>query len=345
MDRMIRTAQRWPMWARVMLTVVAVIVAYLVQVPLEREIPGEPFLLFSLVVICAALAFGSIAGFVAVGLSTLLLIPFFDPFGSWRLTRVWDLINIELYAILGAGCVFAVTRLRDSLIATSETNEALERADKSRSLLLRETTHGVANNFAAVVALLSMKSRSVEDIRARRTLDEAVEQVRVMARVHRRLRAHDHHVSLDGAAYLHELCKDLEDMVSGRPLVIECDADSRPLYMQQAVLLGLIVNELVTNAVKHAFPDGRAGRVRVSLKALTGELRLSVEDDGVGFGNGTWNGTDMGQGQELVRGLAHELDGNLEIESTARGSSIRLRFPLTTPGASTTSVQSAAFLH
>jgi two-component sensor histidine kinase len=66
-------------------------------------------------------------------------------------------------------------------MALSETNESLARLDENRSLLLRETAHGVANNFATVAALLSMRSTSVDDVKAKRSLDEAVEQVKVMA--------------------------------------------------------------------------------------------------------------------------------------------------------------------
>jgi two-component system, sensor histidine kinase PdtaS len=339
MDLVIRAIERWPLWVRIVVTAAAVTMAYLVQIPLEREIPGEPFLLFSLVVICTTLTFGSNAGYIAVGLSTLLLIPFFDPHGAFALTRAWDLINIELYAIVAAGCVFGFARLRDTLIAASETKEVLERLDKSRSLLLRETAHGVANNFATVAALLSMKSVSVNDVEAKRTLDEAVEQVKVMARVHRRLRAREQDVSLDSAAYTRELCQDLEEMARGRPIAIECEADSRPLCMQQAVLLGLIVNELVTNAMKHAFPDGRAGRIRVRLKVFDTQLRLSVDDDGVGFGRRPYSSTAMGHGQELVRGLTNELEGYLEFESTTSGTSFRLTFPLAGLGPSTLEFQ------
>jgi two-component sensor histidine kinase len=118
-------------------------------------------------------------------------------------------------------------------------------------------------------------------------------------------------------------------MAHGRPIVIECEADSLPLCMHQAVLLGLILNELVTNAVKHAFPGGRAGRIRVRLEALDSRLRLSVEDDGVGIDGSSWTGAGAGQGQALVLGLAHELEGNLELRSTASGSSFHLTFPAT----------------
>jgi two-component sensor histidine kinase len=202
--------------------------------------------------------------------------------------------------------------------------------------------------FATVAALLSMRSISVDDIEARRSLDEAVEQVKVMARAHRRLRARDQDVSLDSAAYIRELCDDLEEMAHGRPIAIECEADSLPLNMHQAVLLGLILNELVTNAVKHAFPGGRAGRIRVHLEALDTRLRLSVEDDGVGIDGSSRTGADTGQGQALVLGLAHELEGNLELRSTTSGSSFRLTFPATsrightsTPGTASLGQQQA----
>ena len=327
MDWLIPRAHHWPFWWRVAVTAVAVFITYLVQIPLEHQVPGEPFLLFSLVVISATLAFGLQAGFLAVALSTLLSFPFFEPHGSFSLVRASDLVCIELYAILGVGCVFAFSRLGKRLMSLSETNETLAQLDKSRSLLLRETAHGVANNFATVAALLSLRSISVDDVQARRSLDEAVEQVKVMARVHRRLRARDHDVSLDSAAYVRELCDDLEEMTRGRPIMIECEAVSLPVCMHEAVLMGLILNELITNAVKHAFPDGRAGHIRVRLDALDTRLRLSVKDDGVGVDRGAWNGADTGQGQALVLGLAHELQGSLDLKSATTGSSFSVTFP------------------
>src|SRR5262245_18948769 len=102
MDRRIQATQHWPLWWRISVTATAVISAYLIQIPLDRHVPGEPFLLFSLVVICATLAFGSHAGLGAVGLSTLLSLPFFEPYGHLSLIHATDLISVELYAVLGA---------------------------------------------------------------------------------------------------------------------------------------------------------------------------------------------------------------------------------------------------
>src|SRR5262245_36139134 len=111
MDRKIQATQHWPWWWRLAVTAAAVFIAYLVQIPLEHQIPGEPFLLFFLIVVFVTLSFGSLAGAIAVALSTLLSLHFFEPHGSFSLTLAVDLISVELYALLGAGCVFAFSRL------------------------------------------------------------------------------------------------------------------------------------------------------------------------------------------------------------------------------------------
>lgn len=319
--------QRWPLWRRLAMTGLAFSLVHLLQVPLEREIPGEPFLLFVLVVLVTALAFGTRVALVGVGLSTLLSLYFFEPFNTLAIHHASDLIKIQVYAIVASGCAVAVGYLGNALIAASEETEALKRLDVDRSILLRELAHGVANNFSAVAALMTIKAGAVTDTRARSVLNEAIEQVTVMGRVHRQLRTADQKVSLDSAVFFSELCDDFREIVRGRPLLIECKADSYPLSMDQAVLLGLIVNELVTNSVKHAFPDGRAGHIRVGF-ALKDQLLISVEDDGVGFDGRIRCDAGMGQGQGLVRGLSDQLEGDLEVASAQSGSTFRLSIPI-----------------
>jgi two-component sensor histidine kinase len=94
----------------------------------------------------------------------------------------------------------------------------------------------------------------------------------------------------------------------------------------------MIINELVTNAIKHAFPDGRAGRIHVDFEVLDARLALSVGDDGVGL---SVRGSTKGQGEELVRDLANELHGSLEIETTARGSLFQVSIPNSNPRSAT----------
>ena len=214
------------------------------------------------------------------------------------------------------------------LIAASDETEALKRMDEGRSILLRELVHGVANNFATVAALISMKAGSVNDVQARSVLHEAIDQVTVMGHIHRQLRAGDRDATLDSEAFIRELCEDLKAMVRGRPLSIECNADSRLLVMDQAVVIGLIVNELVTNAIKHAFPDGRAGRIRIDFEALKDQWLLSVEDDGNGFSSRAHRNAGTGEGQDLVSGLTRQIGGELQFETTESGTKFRVSIPL-----------------
>ena len=110
----VEAIQRWPLWVRVTATGVAVAAAYLIQIPLEREIPGEPFLLFLLVVIGATLAFGGTTGFAGVAMTTILSIRFFEPTATFALHNAVDLIKIEVFAILATACVAVRSKRRSS---------------------------------------------------------------------------------------------------------------------------------------------------------------------------------------------------------------------------------------
>jgi two-component sensor histidine kinase len=99
--------------------------------------------------------------------------------------------------------------------------------------------------------------------------------------------------------------------------------------MDQAVLLGLIVNELVTNAIKHAFPDERAGHVRVALQSQGSRSVLTISDDGIGLAARSQAGAGMGQ--ELVHGLAHQLGAEVQVKSSTDGTCYRLSIPYENP--------------
>ena len=321
----LRATRRWSFWARLGLTTVALAAVYLFQIPLEREVPGEPFLLFFLVVMASTLACGRTVGLLSVALSALLSVFFFEP-GTLALHHAGDLVRIELYALLAAASVIGVARLADDLIAADDAARVLEQSERTSSVLLRELAHRVANNFASVASLIRRRANLVDDVEAKSVLNEAVEQVMVLARVHSRLRAEGDDVSLDGKSFLEELCDDLKVLIGrSRPLVIECAAVSCCLSVSQAIPLGLVANELATNAVKHAFPEGRAGTIRVSLEETGDHLCLGVEDDGVGLGRSRTQGTGMGM--DLVRALCQQLGGKLEIAPTQRGTRFSVAFP------------------
>jgi two-component sensor histidine kinase len=341
----LKAMRGWPWWVRLGLMAMVLASVYLFQIPLEREVPGEPFLLFFLVVMAAALTFGEGVGLLGVALSTLLSFFFFEPTNSLALHHAADLVKIELYALLAVGCVVGLARLAKALIAADEAARALARSEAAHSVLLRELAHRVANNFAAVASLIRRKANLVGDAEAKSVLNEAVEQVMVLARVHSRLRPESDEIALDSKAFLEELCDDLKVLIApGQRLAIQCVPVSRRLSVAQAIPLGLIVNELVTNAIKHAFADGRAGTVRVRLQEAGGQLVLNVEDDGIGVGASRIRG--IGLGQDLVRALCQQLGGTLAIKSTSAGSTFGVAFQSAgLDGPRTCVPASAAVLH
>ena len=245
----------WPLWTRLAVAGIALTLACLFQIPLETEIPGEPFLLFFLIVIASTVAFGEGVGFFGVGLSAFLSFLFFEPFGSIALQHAADLIRVEVYALVTSASVLGFSRLGRALIVAHEAAHHFEESDGYKSLLLRELAHRVANNFATVAALIRAKANLVGDAEAKSVLNEAIEQVSVMARVHRRLHVGDKDVALDSESFVRELCADLKaSMARGRPVSIECVAIHRPLPLAHAIPLGLIVTELVTTPLSTHFP-------------------------------------------------------------------------------------------
>jgi len=317
----LRTLRNVPLLVRLLATGAAVGLVCAFQLPLERDVPGDPFLLFFMVVIATAFAFGERVGFVAVGLTSLLAFFFFEPFGTLAIRHAGDLVRIELYAVLAA-----ISALIVGSIGRAFVDAAGAQTDAKGSIFLRELTHRVANNFAVIAALISRKAGSINDAQARSVLDEAIEQVTIMARLHRHLQVDGEAVSVESKQFIGELCQDLQTfMARDRPVTIEHTSISCTLAVGQAVPLGLIINELVTNALKHAFPGNRSGTVRVRLQQPTsGNLLLVVEDDGVGM-RGHSLPTGMGRG--VVDALAAQLGGKLECRSRDGGTTFSLSVP------------------
>ena len=133
--------------------------------------------------------------------------------------------------------------------------------------------------------------------------------------------------AVDAATYLDDLCRDLVASVQkegGTSVVLKTDIESERLPTDQAIPMGLIVNELVTNALKYAFPSETKGTVTVTLKRVRGELRLTVADDGKGVDP---RRADSGLGGRLVEGFAQQLGGEVERESGSQGTTVRLILP------------------
>jgi two-component sensor histidine kinase len=195
-----------------------------------------------------------------------------------------------------------------------------------REVLLREVNHRVGNSLQIIASLLHLQANSAEREDVKAALTNAMGRVAAVAQVHRRLYTSHDLKSVMLNLYLESLLDDLRRSAEGnrmsrltlRSEPVEIDPD-------RAVAIGIIVNELVMNAVKYAYPDG-SGPIHVDLRADRDDLVLSIADDGVGD-NGKADPRSTGMGQRIVSAMAAKLEASVERDPDHAGTKIVLRFP------------------
>jgi two-component system, sensor histidine kinase PdtaS len=209
----------------------------------------------------------------------------------------------------------------------AERTVELARRNKEKEILLKEIHHRIKNNLQIICSLMNLQARGFEDPRLARVFADSQYRVQSMALVHEHLyRSHDlNRISM--RSYIHALTTGVACAQAAEERIrIDIDASEITLPIDTAVPCGLIINELVTNAFKHAFPDGRCGRLSISLRDCgEGQLELMVSDDGVGFAAGADELPRRSFGMKLVSMLADQLRARFEILPGA-GSSFRLAF-------------------
>ena len=195
-------------------------------------------------------------------------------------------------------------------------------AEQAQTLLLEELRHRTKNDLAMVVSMLSMQARLKTNTETRAALEKAIGRIQAIASAHEYFQPREAGGGVEMAAYLGNLCGHLGDGLRDlRPIAVRVDAAEVYLPAEQAAPLGLIVNELVTNALKHAFPQDRAGTIDVSLKA-EGALTLCVKDNGIGCPIDRREGL----GSRLTRLLAQQLGAQIVSEPCDVGCEVRVVF-------------------
>lgn len=234
-------------------------------------------------------------------------------------------VGEDFFALLAA----ALDHVRER--AALERDKALAedrlRASNARlEALLREVNHRVANSLQLVTAMVRLQANSLSDARARQALADTERRIDAIAQVHRSLYATDDAEGVDMKDYLQALIDELGGAwASEKPKrALTLDAESIRLPADRAVSLGVIVNELVSNAFKYAYGPTSPGEVRVSLTRDEGSFVLAVEDDGVGLGP-TPRTQGSGLGSRLIGAMAKSLQGAVEYDSDAGGLRAILR--------------------
>ena len=179
-----------------------------------------------------------------------------------------------------------------------------------RELLFRELQHRVGNDFAIVNSLLDLQRRRSANPETRSALEQAMGRIRSISRIHRQIYALPETRHVDLRQYLRDLCAGLIDAtLPSAGVTLTCSCDEAYMSRDRALSLGLATNELVTNAVKHAFPDHREGTISVSFARVADGWQLAVTDDGVGFPADRKSGLGSGLIEQFVR----QADGSLAV--------------------------------
>jgi two-component sensor histidine kinase len=189
-----------------------------------------------------------------------------------------------------------------------------------RDILLREMQHRMKNNFQMILAMISLRRASFETEQARALISRIADAITAMSLAHDQLSAPGEE-EVAAVSYLKALCGRIER--SFENTTIEVTGDELRVSLEQAVPIGLIVNELVTNSAKHAFgPSGGAIRVKLASSSSRGLATLAVSDNGKGL----LESPRSGNGLKLIRALTEQIRAKLEQESSRSGCTTRLIF-------------------
>ncbi len=221
-----------------------------------------------------------------------------------------------------------------------QAEDLIKKSLREKDLLLREIHHRVKNNLSVISSLLSLQAGQVLDGEVQRMFDELQDRVRSIATLHQTLYGSRDLANIDFGLYMQQLVSDLVGFygIDQKRIQVRVKTDDVVLSIEQALPLGLIVNELVSNALKHAFSGGRRGAIDVHFQYLAGAAaieqscdqawcELSVHDDGAGIADadGLWDRKSMGL--KIVRLLTDQLHGQVELDRID-GTRFAVRFRL-----------------
>jgi two-component sensor histidine kinase len=255
-----------------------------------------------------------------------------NELGSLRLEqsqrRQWLLLSGLAALALLAGLAFFLMRAKQTANRQlAEKNAAISQALSEKELLLKEIHHRVKNNLQVISGLLKLQSRHLSDPSALDALREGRNRVQSMALIHQNLYQEENLTGIEAGTYIGKLADALFLSYNIAPGAVELDTQIEPLRLDvdTAIPLGLILNELISNSLKHAFPEGKQGRINVSLQKQGDALQLKVADNGIGM-PAQVRGKGAGKsnfGFQLIELLAEKLKAQVSV-SGENGASVEL---------------------
>ena len=232
-----------------------------------------------------------------------------------ELSKELEVKNIQrkfLYLTLGLGAALIMLLLYTNRDRRKK-NKVISKSLEEREVLIKEIHHRVKNNLQIVSSLLSLQSRNIKDIGTKEAILDSRDRVKSMALIHQKLYQEDNLKGVDMESYLGNLVSSLSysHNLNEKEVQVDFEVDPLILDIDSTIPIGLITNELITNALKYAFVVGKQGKIKVSLKEVDKELILKVMDNG----SSMKHKADLkeGFGFQLIRSLGRKLEATPEI--------------------------------
>jgi PAS domain S-box-containing protein len=217
-----------------------------------------------------------------------------------------------------SGTTYAVLGVSHDITNHKIMQTQVESSLHEKEYLLREIHHRVKNNLQVISSLLSMQARKATDPKEKETLTESQNRVKSIALVHEKLYQSQSLDKIDYGDYLNKILNHLFESFNVNPSQISWKVSAKDVYVtiDQAVPCSLILNEMITNSLKYAFPDGRKGEITISCALEDNKYILDFRDNGIGIPPGAKLERPGSMGMQLINGLANQLSGTITVETT-----------------------------
>lgn len=251
-----------------------------------------------------------------------------------NLVRNLSLVGLFLFLML-AGLFYNRSRLKQQNNVVLQTKNAeiekqslvIRASLKEKEILLKELHHRVKNNLAIVSSLLRIQSNKLEDAKAIQAVRQGQQRIDAMSMIHQRLYQTDKITSVNIKEYINDLAESLMFAYGYNinNFDLELNIENEDLDVDLAMPMGLIINELLTNAFKYAYTKTEKPTLKISLKKDNG-LTLEIQDNGIGIDLNRWKDATDSFGKKLIAGLTHQLEGEYTIEKN-KGTFFKLHIP------------------